>query len=50
MTVLALICLTAAIIAEVTATFSLRMASTGKKLWWIGVGAGYVFARYQDGG
>ena len=44
MTVLALICLTAAIITEVTATVSLRMASTGKKLWWIGVGAGYVFA------
>jgi small multidrug resistance pump len=44
MTALAFICLIAAIISEVAATVSLRMASTGKKLWWIGVSAGYIFA------
>lgn len=44
MTALALACLSMAIVAEVTATVSLRMASTGKKLWWIGVACGYVFA------
>ncbi|WP_316668311.1 SMR family transporter [uncultured Propionibacterium sp.] len=44
MTAIALIGLISAIIGEVTATVSLRMASTGKKAWWIGVGAGYIFA------
>lgn len=33
-----------AIIFEVSATLSLRMASTGKRLWWIGVAAGYIIA------
>jgi len=33
-----------AIIFEVSATLSLRMASTGKRLWWIGVAAGYILA------
>ena len=44
MSILAIICLVAAIIAEVTATICLRVASTGKRLWWIGVAIGYVFA------
>ncbi|MCT1434315.1 MULTISPECIES: DMT family transporter [Dietzia] len=44
MTALALIGLVCAIIGEVIGTVSLRMASAGKKVWWIGVGAGYVFA------
>lgn len=44
MTALALIGLVCAIIGEVTGTVSLRMASTGKKVWWIGVLGGYVFA------
>ncbi len=44
MTALALICLIAAIIAEVTATISLRMATSGSKLWWLAVAGGYIFA------
>ncbi len=44
MTTLALVSLISAIIGEVTATASLRMASTGKKAWWIGVTCGYLFA------
>ena len=44
MSVLAIIGLVSAIIGEVTGTVSLRMASTGRKVWWCGVGAGYVFA------
>ncbi|MCD2440657.1 SMR family transporter [Agromyces sp. SYSU K20354] len=44
MTALALICLIAAIIAEVTATISLRMATSGSKLWWFAVGGGYLLA------
>lgn len=44
MTVLALIGLISAIVGEVTGTISLRMAATGRKTWWIGVIAGYVFA------
>jgi len=43
-TALALICLIAAIIAEVTATISLRMATSGSKLWWLAVAGGYIFA------
>lgn len=44
MTALALIALIAAVIGEVTGTVSLRMATTGKKLWWIGVVVAYLFA------
>ncbi|MCT2058405.1 DMT family transporter [Dietzia cinnamea] len=44
MTVLALIGLVSAIVGEVTGTVSLRMATTGRKTWWVGVSAGYVFA------
>lgn len=41
---LALLTLLGAIACEVSATMSLRMASTGAKRWWIGVGVGYVLA------
>ncbi|OSP07317.1 DMT family transporter [Microbacterium sp. LEMMJ01] len=44
MTVLALFALIGAIVGEVTGTVSLRLASDGKKPWWIGVALGYVFA------
>lgn len=44
MTALALACLVGAIIAEVSATLSLRMAGASSRLWWIGVGIGYVLA------
>lgn len=44
MTALALISLIAAIIGEVSGTVSLRMATTGRKTWWIGVAAGYILA------
>ena len=33
-----------AIIFEVAGTLSLRMVSTGKRLWWIAVAAGYITA------
>ncbi len=33
-----------AIIFEVSGTLSLRMASTGKRHWWIAVAAGYLVA------
>ncbi|GAB3946497.1 SMR family transporter [Kribbella albertanoniae] len=41
---MAWIFLAAAIISEVGATLSLRMATVGRKAWYAGVGAGYVFA------
>ncbi|WP_333618019.1 DMT family transporter [Dietzia sp.] len=44
MTSLALLCLVCAIVAEVSGTVSLRMATTGPKVWWIAVGAGYIVA------
>ena len=44
MSALALISLIGAIAGEVAGTVSLRMASSGRKLWWIGVAAGYIFA------
>ena len=44
MTALALLSLIGAIVGEVTGTVSLRLASDGKKPWWIGVAVGYVFA------
>ncbi|WGW12005.1 SMR family transporter [Saxibacter everestensis] len=44
MNMFALIALIGAIAGEVVGTVSLRMASGGKKLWWSGVGLGYVFA------
>lgn len=44
MTSLALTCLVAAIVTEVTATLSLRMATSGRKLWWFAVAGGYTFA------
>lgn len=44
MTSLALTGLVAAILCEVTGTISLRMASTGRRVWWVVVGAGYVLA------
>lgn len=44
MTTLALVSLIAAIIAEVSATISLRMATSGTKLWWLAVGGGYLIA------
>ena len=44
MSALALISLVGAIAGEVTGTVSLRMASSGRKLWWIGVAAGFIFA------
>lgn len=44
MTSLTFICLMAAIFGEVAATVSLRMATTGRRAWWAGVGVGYVFA------
>lgn len=36
--------LIAAIIAEVSATLSLRVASAGRPRWYIGVGIGFVLA------
>lgn len=33
-----------AIIFEVSATLSLRMASTGRRRWWIAVAVGYIVA------
>jgi small multidrug resistance pump len=33
-----------AIVFEVAGTLSLRMVSTGKRLWWIAVAAGYITA------
>ncbi len=36
--------LTAAIITEVSATLCLRLASQGKRLWYIVVGIGYLLA------
>lgn len=44
MTTLALICLIAAIIAEATATLSLKLATNGSKLWWISVAGGFLLA------
>ena len=44
MTPLALVSRIAAIIAEVSATISLRMATSGTKLWWLAVGGGYLIA------
>ncbi|MGO1673920.1 MAG: DMT family transporter [Canibacter sp.] len=44
MTVLALVSLAGSIASEVTGTISLRMASSGSKLWWLGVAAGYIIA------
>lgn len=41
---MAWIFLVAAIISEVGATLSLRMATIGRKTWYAGVGAGYVLA------
>ncbi|GAA4704664.1 SMR family transporter [Promicromonospora umidemergens] len=36
--------LTGAILFEVSATLALRVASTGRKVWFIGVGVGYLVA------
>ena len=36
--------LTGAILFEVSATLSLRVASTGRKTWFIGVAVGYLVA------
>ncbi|MGO4237230.1 DMT family transporter [Pseudarthrobacter sp. YAF2] len=36
--------LAAAILTEVTATLFLRVASTGKRRWYVPVGVGYVLA------
>ncbi len=36
--------LISAIIFEVSATLSLRMASTGRRRWWIAVAVGYIVA------
>ncbi|GGM44523.1 DMT family transporter [Promicromonospora citrea] len=44
MTALALSSLVLAIAGEVAGTVSLRMASAGRKAWWVGVGGGYVLA------
>jgi small multidrug resistance pump len=33
-----------AIIAEVSGTLSLRMASSGKRRWWVAVAVGYTIA------
>lgn len=44
MTILALITLITAITGELAGTLCLRMASTGRKCWWIGVATGYLIA------
>ena len=44
MTALAVGGIALAIVGEVSGTVCLRMATTGRKTWWLGVGAGYVFA------
>ncbi|WP_353710666.1 SMR family transporter [Arthrobacter sp. K5] len=36
--------LTAAILTELSATLCLRLASQGKSIWYIAVGAGYLLA------
>lgn len=44
MTALVLIGLVSSIVGEITGTVSLRTVSIGRKVWWNGVGGGYVFA------
>lgn len=44
MNALALVALVCAILGEVGATISLRMATTGSRKWWIAVASGYIFA------
>lgn len=46
MSSLAIMALIGAILTEAAATISIRMASDGKKSWWIGVGAGYLTSFY----
>lgn len=44
MSLVALVCLVIAVLAEVAATMSLRMAASGHKMWWVSVGGGYLLA------